>query len=138
MLSLYQLIPELVGMFQLEMAQRIIAGHGSKTYGIISVLTQALYEGELLFKVSRNNFRPMPNVESAVIRLRRKTKLPDCDYPVLRKLVKASFAQRRKMLRNTLKGIIPPDHLKGSLFQKRPEQLSVQEFIKLAAQVEFH
>jgi 16S rRNA (adenine1518-N6/adenine1519-N6)-dimethyltransferase len=138
MLSLSSIVPELVGMFQLEMAQRIIASHGSKRYGIISVLTQAKYDGELLFRVGRKNFRPMPNVESAVIRLRKKKTPPDCDYATLRKLVKTSFSQRRKMLRNSLKSIISQNQLKDSIFKKRPEQLSVQEFIELTAQIEFH
>ncbi|MEM1220907.1 MAG: 16S rRNA (adenine(1518)-N(6)/adenine(1519)-N(6))-dimethyltransferase RsmA, partial [Bacteroidota bacterium] len=98
------LVPEMVGMFQKEMADRIIAPPGNKTYGVISVLTQAYYEGEMLFKVSRGSFNPPPKVESAVIRLSRKENFNlECDERLFRTVVKQAFNQRRKMLRNTLK-----------------------------------
>ena len=131
------LFARIVGMFQLEMAQRIIAGPGSKAYGVISVLTQTAYTGELLFQVSPGQFNPPPKVKSAVIRLRRKEGfvLP-CDYKTLRTVVKMVFQQRRKMLRNTLKPLLPDDILQGSqLFTRRPEQLSLEEFYNIANRV---
>ncbi len=133
-----RLISEMVGMFQLEMAARIIAPPGGKDYGVISVLTQAFYDGELLFKVSRGNFNPPPKVESAVIRLKRKEKQTlDCDENLFRQIVKTTFGQRRKMLRNTLKLFVKDESvLEDSFFQKRPEQLSVADFIALTQQIQ--
>jgi 16S rRNA (adenine1518-N6/adenine1519-N6)-dimethyltransferase len=133
MLENRQQIPELVGMFQHEMAARVVAGPGSKTYGVISVLTQAYYEGEYLFLVDRSCFSPPPKVQSAVIRLTRKKELNlRCDDSLFRKVVKQAFSQRRKMLRNTLKPLImDPEVLSTPYFTKRPEVLSVEEFIEL-------
>ncbi|MDX1942476.1 MAG: 16S rRNA (adenine(1518)-N(6)/adenine(1519)-N(6))-dimethyltransferase RsmA [Saprospiraceae bacterium] len=127
------LVSEMVGMFQREMAERIIAPHGGKDYGVISVLTQAYYEGELLFRVSKGNFNPPPKVESAVIRLQRKdNQTIGCDEILFRQIVKTTFGQRRKMLRNTLKAFVSePSILEESFFQQRPEQLSVEDFIAL-------
>ncbi|MBK7872461.1 MAG: 16S rRNA (adenine(1518)-N(6)/adenine(1519)-N(6))-dimethyltransferase RsmA [Saprospiraceae bacterium] len=132
------LISEMVGMFQREMAERIIAPHGGKDYGVISVLTQAYYEGELLFKVSKGNFNPPPKVESAVIRLQRKdNQIIDCDEIKFRQIVKTTFGQRRKMLRNTLKTFVTePSILEEPFFQQRPEQLSVEDFINLTKRLE--
>ena len=131
-------VPELVGMFQKEMAERIIAPEGSKTYGVISVLTQAFYEGEYLFTVDNSCFTPPPKVQSAVIRLTRKKELNlGCDPLLFRKIVKQSFSQRRKMLRNTMKSFIKdPEVLAAPLFSKRPEALSVEAFIELTQLVE--
>jgi 16S rRNA (adenine1518-N6/adenine1519-N6)-dimethyltransferase len=97
-------IPLLVGMFQKEVAERIAAPHGSKTYGILSVLVQALYHAEIMFIVNENVFQPPPKVKSAVIRLKQKTfeETKDIDFPFLASVVKTAFGQRRKMLRNTL------------------------------------
>ncbi|MBP7273159.1 MAG: 16S rRNA (adenine(1518)-N(6)/adenine(1519)-N(6))-dimethyltransferase RsmA [Saprospiraceae bacterium] len=128
-----QLIPEMVGMFQREMAERIIAKSGGKEYGIISVLTQAYYDGGLLFTLGRGAFTPPPNVQSAVIRLTRKEnyQLP-CDEVLLRKIVKQSFNQRRKMLRNTLADMVQNKAiLEQPIFTKRPEALSVAAFVEL-------
>jgi len=138
MVEYRHLISEMVGMFQKEMAERIIAPPGGKDYGVISVLTQAYYDGKLLFHVSKGNFNPPPKVESAVIRLTRKD-TPELNYdPVLfRNIVKTTFNQRRKMLRNTLKGFFQDESvLEDPFFQKRPEELSVGDFIVLARKVE--
>lgn len=125
----HKIIPELVGMFQKEVAQRICAKPGNKTYGIISVLSQAFYETEYLFTVNENVFSPPPKVKSAVIRLKRKEKELNCEIPKLFQVVKIAFNQRRKMLRNSLKSILEiPEHLA----QKRPEQLSLDDFVELA------
>lgn len=134
MLEMRDQIPELVGMFQYEMARRIVAPPGSKEYGILSVLTATTYDGRLLFRVPPGAFNPPPKVDSAVIQLLRKKEyaLP-CDYHSLRLVVKAAFGQRRKMLRNSLKSVLPDDVLhENALFQRRPEQISVLEFIDIA------
>jgi len=137
MLDYRAYVPEMIGMFQREMAERIIAPPGDKTYGVISVLTQAFYEGELLFKVSRGNFNPPPKVESAVIRLVRKAPYDlDCDESLFKSVVKQAFGQRRKMLRNTLKHLVrDPDVLAEDFFKQRPERLSVQDFIALTKRI---
>ena len=130
-------IPELVGMFQREMAERVIAPPGSKTYGVISVLVQAFYKGEYLFSVKPGSFSPPPKVQSAVIRLVRKDPyVLDCDERLFRRIVKQSFNQRRKMLRNTLKPLFPEEILKEEFFQQRPEVLSVEDFVQLAKRIE--
>ncbi|TYP76147.1 16S rRNA (adenine(1518)-N(6)/adenine(1519)-N(6))-dimethyltransferase RsmA [Aquimarina intermedia] len=133
-------IPEFTGMFQKEVAQRICAGPGSKTYGILSVLTQAFYDAEYLFTVPPTVFNPPPKVDSGVLRLRRKDDftLP-CDEKLLYTVVKTAFNQRRKTLRNSLKSILPEQiDTTESLFSKRPEQLEVSEFITLTQAVEKH
>ncbi|MEM6378092.1 MAG: rRNA adenine dimethyltransferase family protein, partial [Bacteroidota bacterium] len=131
-------IPEMVGMFQHEMAARVVAGPGSKTYGVISVLTQAYYEGEYLFLVDRSCFSPPPKVQSAVIRLTRKKELNlRCNDSLFKKVVKQAFSQRRKMLRNTLKPLIKDaEVLQSPFFTKRPEVLSVEDFINLTEMIE--
>lgn len=128
-------IPEVVGMIQKEVAERIAGGHGKKTYGILSVLLQAFYDIEYLFTVSEQVFNPPPKVKSAVIRLKRnkRAELP-CDEKFFVKVVKAAFNQRRKMLRNSLKGIC--ENLPAEFAEKRPEQLSVEAFIDLACAIE--
>jgi len=119
-------------MFQKEMADRIIAPHGSKTYGVISVLTQALYHTKRLFNVSPGSFNPPPKVNSSVIRLWRKEEELGCSYRELRIVVKSAFNQRRKMMRNTLKTVVKNEEiLTHEVFTKRPEQLSLQEFVDL-------
>lgn len=139
MLKHFEIVSELVGMFQFEMAERIVADHGSKKYGVISVLTQALYDGEFLFEVPQHVFRPPPKVMSGVIRLTRKQNLIiDYDYPFFKHIVKTAFNQRRKMLRNTLKSIIEKTNFEDEeLLMKRPEQLSVQEFINLSKKLNY-
>lgn len=128
-------IPETVGMVQKEVAERIAAPHGSKTYGILSVLLQAFFDIEYLFTVSENVFNPPPKVKSAVIRLRRNkvAQLP-CNELLFVKVVKAAFHLRRKMLRNSLKEICT--NLPEEYGQKRPEQLSVDDFIDLTCKIE--
>ncbi|MDX2445129.1 MAG: 16S rRNA (adenine(1518)-N(6)/adenine(1519)-N(6))-dimethyltransferase RsmA [Bacteroidales bacterium] len=130
------LVIEVVCMIQKEVAERINAGPGSKTYGILSVFLQTFYDIEYLFTVNENVFNPPPKVKSAVIKLNRnnRTSLP-CSLELFFKVVKASFNQRRKMMRNSLKAISPelPDTI---LLQKRPEQLGVEDFIKLTALIE--
>jgi 16S rRNA (adenine1518-N6/adenine1519-N6)-dimethyltransferase len=138
MLEMRNQIPELVGMFQYEMAKRIVSGPGNKDYGILSVLTAAFYHGRILFKVPAGAFKPPPKVESAVIRLERKDGyvLP-CEYQSLRTVVRAAFGQRRKMLRNSLHGLLPEEVLHDdALFQRRPEQMSVDDFLHLAIRYE--
>ncbi len=133
MIEYKDLVPEMVGMFQKEMAERIIAEPGSKTYGVISVLTQAYYEGEHLIKVGPQCFAPPPKVQSAVIRLQRKENNPvESEPKMFRRVVKQAFSQRRKMLRNTMKMFIKGDDLlNDSFFQQRPEQLSLEDFDQL-------
>ena len=133
MLDYKELIPEMVGMFQKEVAKRVVAQPGSKTYGVISVLIQAYYDGEYLFDVDKSCFTPPPKVQSGVIRLLRKKDLTlGCDESLFRRVVKQTFTQRRKMLRNSLKSFIKDTSLlTDDIFQKRPEQLSVSDFIEL-------
>ena len=138
MLEYKSQIPELVGMFQKEMADRVVAGPGSKTYGVISVLVQAFYEGSLLLNVDRSFFNPPPKVQSAVIRLTRKENQNlGCNEKLFRQVVKQAFSQRRKMLRNTMKSYIKGDELlETEFFIQRPEQLSVEDFVKLTNWIE--
>ncbi|MEN0049547.1 MAG: 16S rRNA (adenine(1518)-N(6)/adenine(1519)-N(6))-dimethyltransferase RsmA [Bacteroidota bacterium] len=138
MLDHRQSVPELVGMFQKEMAERVVAKPGGKEYGVISVLVQAFYKGEYLFTVKRGHFNPPPKVTSAVIRLTRKTNQNlGCDYKLFRQIVKQTFGQRRKMLRNTMKPFLKgSDLLKEDFFQQRPERLSVEDFVQLTNWVE--
>ena len=137
-LELRTQIPEFSGMFQKEVAQRICQKEGNKTYGILSVLTQAFYDAEYLFTVSPGVFNPPPKVDSGVLRLTRKENftLP-CDEKLFFKVVKAAFQQRRKTLRNSLKTFNLSDNLKANvIFDKRPEQLSVEAFIELTTLIE--
>ena len=131
-------VPEFTGMFQKEVAQRICEKEGSKTYGILSVLTQAFYDAEYLFTVPPGVFNPPPKVDSGVLRLRRKEhgELP-CDERLFFRVVKMAFQQRRKTLRNSLKSLGVPDNLKeDAIFGRRPESLSVDEFIGLVRMLE--
>lgn len=133
-----ELIPEMVGMFQKEVSDRVIAPPGSKTYGVVSVLIQAYYEGETVVKVNPGSFNPPPKVMSSVIRLRRKENFElGCDYGFFRTVVKTAFGQRRKMLRNTLKGLVKdPLLLKEAYFTRRPEELGVEEFVDLTLKIQ--
>ena len=125
-------ISECVGMIQKEVAERLAAGPGSKTYGILSVLLQAWYDIEYLFTVNENVFNPPPKVKSAVIRLKRNNvKELECDEKLFVTVVKQAFNQRRKTLRNSLRSMIPAEIIDNEIFNKRPEQLSVQEFVYL-------
>ncbi|MFC4722653.1 16S rRNA (adenine(1518)-N(6)/adenine(1519)-N(6))-dimethyltransferase RsmA [Geojedonia litorea] len=137
-LELRHQIPEFSGMFQKEVAMRICSKEGSKVYGILSVLTQAFYDAEYLFTVPPSVFNPPPKVDSGVLLLKRKTNynLP-CDEALFFKVVKTAFQQRRKTLRNSLKTFNLSDNLKANvIFDKRPEQLAVLEFIRLTQEIE--
>ncbi|RSC95101.1 16S rRNA (adenine(1518)-N(6)/adenine(1519)-N(6))-dimethyltransferase RsmA [Tenacibaculum singaporense] len=132
-----EFVPEFSGMFQKEVAQRIAEKEGSKTYGILSVLTQAFYDAEYLFTVPPSVFNPPPKVDSGVIRLIRKENytLP-VDEKLFFRVVKTAFNQRRKMLRSSLKSFNLSDTLKEDpIFAMRPEQLSVQKFIELTQKI---
>jgi 16S rRNA (adenine1518-N6/adenine1519-N6)-dimethyltransferase len=125
-------VPEMVCMIQKEVALRISAPPGSKTYGILSVLLQAWYNIEYLFTVNEKVFSPPPKVKSGVIRLTRNDRdLLDCDEDLFFKVVKTSFNQRRKMLSNSLKPLLKGKTLGDELMNKRPETLSVAEFVRL-------
>ncbi|MCS6929024.1 MAG: 16S rRNA (adenine(1518)-N(6)/adenine(1519)-N(6))-dimethyltransferase RsmA [Saprospiraceae bacterium] len=126
-------IPEVVGMFQKEVADRIAATPGTRIYGITSVLVQAYYNVEMLFTLERGAFEPPPTVRSAVIRLTRKDGFElQCREETFRRLVKTAFNQRRKMLRNTLKEFFPAEQLyRDAFFEKRPEMLSWTDFEQL-------
>ena len=122
------------GMIQKEVAERLAAGPGSKTYGIISALIQPWYDVEYLFTVNENVFDPPPKVKSAVVRMTRNSRKElGCDEALYKKVVKTSFNQRRKTLRNSMKPLLGKDFPDYSLpvFDKRPEQLSVEQFIEL-------
>ena len=126
-------IENVVGMFQKEVAQRVAAKEGSKTYGVTSVLVQAFFKVEYLFEVSESSFTPPPKVKSAVIRLLPLEKnVAMKDEESFFRLVKASFNQRRKMLRNAVKHLFDPEILKDEIFNRRAEQLSVKEFGELS------
>jgi len=128
-----QYVPEVVGMFQKEVAVRIASRPGNRDYGILSVLLQAFYTIEYLFTVDAAVFNPPPKVQSAVIRLKRNAvEQLDCDEQVFKTIVKTAFNQRRKTLRNSLKTInFYEGFTQEKLFEKRPEQLSVEEFVYL-------
>jgi 16S rRNA (adenine1518-N6/adenine1519-N6)-dimethyltransferase len=130
-------IPEVVGMLQKEVAERLAEPPGSKTYGILSVFLQAYYNIEYLFTVHENVFTPPPKVKSGVIRLtRNQTEHLDCDEKLFTSIVKMAFNQRRKTMRNSLKPMITSDELKANpIFDKRPEQLGVAEFEMIARMI---
>jgi len=133
-----ELIPEIVCMLQKEVAKRIASGPGSKVYGILSVFLQAWYTIEYLIDVPPHVFDPPPKVQSAVIRLTAngRTRL-GCNEKLFFKVVKQAFNQRRKMLRNSIKGFSPRiEELDAVLLTRRPEQLSVEEFIDLTNNIE--
>lgn len=137
-LELRNQIPEFAGMFQKEVAERICEKKGTKAYGILSVLAQAFYDAEYLFTVSEHVFDPPPKVKSGVLRLRRKENftLP-CSEKLFFTVVKTGFQQRRKTLRNSLKTLNLSDNLReDSIFDLRPEQLSVEDFIELTKKIE--
>lgn len=125
-------VTSVVGMFQKEVADRVAAKEGSRTYGITSVLVQAYYHVDALFNVEPDAFDPPPKVRSAVIRLRKRSTIPDMtDMDDFFLLVKTAFQQRRKMLRNGLKSLFTQEELKDPLFEKRAEQLTVNDFAGL-------
>ena len=125
-------VKEVVGMLQKEVAERIAAPPGSRTYGITSVLLQAFYNIEYLFTVHEHVFTPPPKVKSGVIRLtRNQVEALPCDEDLFFRVVKTAFNQRRKMLSNSLKNLLPTGHAANAMLSKRPEQLGVAEFIEL-------
>lgn len=139
MLDNKDLIPCCTGMIQKEVAERIAAGPGSKTYGILSILIQAWYKVEYLFTVNEHVFNPPPKVKSAVIRMtRNETTDLGCNERLFKLIVKTTFNQRRKTLRNSISSILERENPLSAdpIFNKRPEQLSVQEFIELTNRVE--
>lgn len=139
MLDYKDLIPCCTGMIQKEVAERMAAGPGSKTYGILSVLIQAWYRVEYLFTVHEHVFNPPPKVKSAVIRMtRNETQELGCNEKLFKQIVKTTFNQRRKTLRNSISPILDKANplMADPIFNKRPEQLSVQEFIDLTNRVE--
>lgn len=139
MLDYKDLIPCCTGMIQKEVAERMAAGPGSKTYGILSVLIQTWYRVEYLFTVHEHVFNPPPKVKSAVIRMtRNETQELGCNEKLFKQIVKTTFNQRRKTLRNSISPILDKTNplMADPIFNKRPEQLSVQEFIDLTNRVE--
>jgi 16S rRNA (adenine1518-N6/adenine1519-N6)-dimethyltransferase len=129
-----ELIPEMVGMFQKEVADRVVSKPGGKEFGIISLLVQAFYEGKVIINVDKSCFTPPPKVQSAVIRLVRKENQDlGCDEKLFKRVVKQAFSQRRKMLRNTLKPFFEkdPSVLNDVFYTKRPETLGLEDFVKL-------
>ncbi|QLG44852.1 16S rRNA (adenine(1518)-N(6)/adenine(1519)-N(6))-dimethyltransferase RsmA [Costertonia aggregata] len=137
LLEMREQIPEFSGMFQKEVAQRICEKKGSKTYGILSVLVQAFYNAEYLFTVHPQVFDPPPKVQSGVLRLTRRENFSlDCDEKLFYRVVKAAFNQRRKTIRNSLKTFVLSDILiEDAIFDLRPEQLSVADFIALTKKI---
>ena len=135
MLDNKDLIPCCTGMIQREVAQRIAAAPGNKTYGILSVLIQAWYDTEYLFTVDEDVFNPPPKVKSAVIRMTRNQRTDiGCDWALFKRVVKATFNQRRKMLRVSLRQLLNDPQalqLTPDFLTKRPEQLSHEEFVQL-------
>jgi 16S rRNA (adenine1518-N6/adenine1519-N6)-dimethyltransferase len=132
------LIPEVVCMLQEEVARRICSGPGSKVYGILSVFLGAWYHTEYLFGVPPEVFNPAPKVYSAVVRLTRNEIIDlGCNERLFHNVVKQAFNQRRKMLRNSIKGFSPRvEELDAELLTRRPEQLSVSEFVSLTNEIE--
>ena len=132
------IIPFFSGMFQKEVAQRICEPSGSKKYGILSVLCQLFFVTDYLFSVSPNVFNPKPKVESGVIQMRRKKEFSlDCSEKLLFQIVKKSFQQRRKTLRNSLKTLSLPKNLtEDSIFDLRPESLNCEAFVILTKMIE--
>ena len=141
MLDNRDLIPCCTGMIQREVALRMASQPGNKQYGILSVLIQAWYDVEYLFTVEPGVFNPPPKVQSAVIRMtRNKVQKLGCNEELFKRVVKTTFNQRRKMLRVSLKQMLPADspffNDNASMLTMRPEQLSIQEFVELTNRIE--
>jgi 16S rRNA (adenine1518-N6/adenine1519-N6)-dimethyltransferase len=135
-LASHQQVSEVVCMIQLEVAQRIAASHGSRTYGILSVLMQAWYDIRIMFEVGPGAFVPPPKVRSAVVHMQRKgVEHLGCDKNLFHKVVKQAFNQRRKTLRNALGGMVNRDAV-YPMMDKRAEQLTVQDFVMLTWWIE--
>ena len=131
------IIDEMVGMFQKEVAERVCSGPGTKRYGILSVLIQAFYNVEYLFTVNEEVFNPPPKVKSGVIKITRNNIINlDCDEKIFFRVVKAIFNQRRKMARNSLKSLLGDKKINHVLLSKRPEELSIENFIEITKMIE--
>lgn len=131
-----ELVTQVVCMIQKEVAERISAPHGNKTYGILSVFLQTFYNIEYLFTVGEKVFDPPPKVKSAVIRLTRNDRKElGCDEKLFFQVVKTGFNQRRKTLRNSIRGLLPPG-FESDYLSLRPEQLSVTDFLQLCAELQ--
>jgi 16S rRNA (adenine1518-N6/adenine1519-N6)-dimethyltransferase len=124
------IVKQMIGMFQKEVAVRIASPHGTKDYGVISVLTQAYYDCSYLIDVPPGCFTPPPKVMSGIIKLERREEALGCDEKLFKNIVKQAFTQRRKILSNSLKGIDSAAQWNG-FESKRPEQLSVADFVSL-------
>lgn len=139
MLDFKEHIPYCSGMIQKEVGERLAAKPGTKAYGILSILIQIWYDVEYLFTVHENVFSPPPKVKSAVVLMKRngRTEL-ECDEALLKKIVKGTFNQRRKKMRNSIQQIVGKESrlLNDPIMEKRPEQVSIEEFIELALKVE--
>lgn len=130
-------VSQLAGMIQKEVAERIVAGPGSKTYGILSVLLKYYYNIEYLFTVPPDVFKPRPKVEAAVIRMSRNDSTgPACDEKLLKRVVKATFNHRRKMIRNSIRSAFDIGEEQMNLFKLRPEQIDLDDFVNLTNWVE--
>ena len=126
------IVHEVVGMFQKEVAERICSDPGSKKYGIPSVIVQAFYDCEILFDVSNDNFKPKPNVLSSVVRLIKNKKKLNCKYDDFLRVVKVSFSKRRKKIKNALKNFTKLNEVKDELIlKKRAEELTVNDYVML-------
>lgn len=140
MLYQYDLIPAMVGMFQREMADRVLETEGTKSYSKLSVLTQAKYTGKRLIKISPGSFNPPPKVHSAVIRLDRKKVIkPIFKEKLFKTVVGLAFSQRRKMMKNTLKSLIfEGEMLQDEMLTRRPEQMTIEDFGILTNKILLH
>ena len=131
------IIDEMVGMFQKEVAERVCSGSGTKKYGILSVLIQAFYNVEYLFTVNEEVFNPPPKVKSGVIKITRNNIIElDCNEKLFFRVVKAIFNQRRKMARNSLKSLLGDKKIDHVLLTKRPEELSIENFVEITKMIE--
>ena len=139
MLDYKEFIPYCSGMIQKEVGERLAAKPGSKAYGILSILIQLWYDVEYLFTVHENVFSPPPKVKSAVVLMRRNGRQElECNEELLKKIVKSTFNQRRKKMRNSIQQIVGKDSplLQDPIMDMRPEQISIEEFIELTTKVE--
>lgn len=131
-----QLVPQITGMFQKELAERAAEKPGSKKYGVLSVLLQAFYDIEYCFTVGRGVFNPPPKVDSGVIRCIRHDRPLNCNPILFKRIVKATFNVRRKTIRNGLKPILEGKQMDHPFLDLRPERLSVNDFVELTNKVE--
>jgi 16S rRNA (adenine1518-N6/adenine1519-N6)-dimethyltransferase len=139
MLDYKEFIPYCSGMIQKEVGERLAASPGTKAYGILGILIQVWYDVEYLFTVDENVFSPPPKVKSAVVRMKRNSRMQmECNEELFKKIVKGTFNQRRKKLRNSIQQIVGKDSslLSDPVLDKRPEQLSIDDFIELTRKVE--